>query len=107
MKITEMYKTARQNRVESDDIETLNKEGLTIHNAKIIGKTRMGILLSFKEPHLEHKCNRIDAFALAKAFETNESDEFEGKKVWFKIEENIVRITTEKPKKPKNNEKKK
>lgn len=104
MEITEMYKTARQNRIESEDIEKLNKDGLTIHKVKIIGKTRMGMLLSFRETHLEHKCNRIDAFALAKKFETNESDEFEGKKVWLKIEKNIVRIATEEP---KNNNKKK
>jgi len=101
MEISKIYEAiqARQQRIQPDDVENLlkeNKLGLTIVKSEIVGKTREGVLLHFKETTLKHKCNRTDVFAIANKYNIEDTDLFVGKKVFLEtveINENeFVRI---------------
>jgi len=107
MKLSEIYLT-HQDRIEPSNIETF-KDGLTISKAEVIGKKRKGILLSFKETPLQHKCNRVDAFSLADHIQTDETENFVGHKVYFYSEEdsNIVRLALKEKTDHKEDKKKK
>ena len=102
MKLTEIY-LSRQNRIQSENLEDF-KDGLTIKEIAVVGKARKGIVLSFIETSMEHKCNRTDAFILAKMFDTNETDNFKGKKINLTVINEKVRIA-EKTKETKTEKK--
>jgi hypothetical protein len=97
MKVDEMYKPSpfKQYKIDTEDIDALmkdNKLGLTITKSEVVGETRNGLLLSFKETTLKHKCNRQDVFVVANKYNLKETNEFVGKKVFLTDIKDHVRI---------------
>ncbi len=90
MKVSELYQS-RQTRIQPQNTDYVEKP-LTISEVDIVGKERQGILLSFEETELKHKCNRTDAVTLTKLLKTDETDDFVGKKITLVAVNNLVRI---------------
>jgi len=80
MKISEIYESKVGNRISMETLKTL-KMPLTISNVEIVGKSRKGVLLSFEETPLQHKCNHSDTTKITKLAETDDTEDFEGMKI--------------------------
>lgn len=79
MKVYEIYPKTNS-RIETADLKDF-AEPVTIDGIEVTGDKKKTVWVSFKGTSLKFKCSRKDVFNLAKELNTNDTDEFNGKKV--------------------------